>query len=186
MGLTGDGARRRFQLVLNNMNNEIRSQFVESWGALSHLLGVSPSVARIHAYLMASDDPVPFDEIVEALQVSRGNASMSLKELRSWGVVRRSRNPGDRRDYYASEDDVWKMFFTILAQRKTRELDPAVREVRALLESEGATGDGPAAARLAQTRDLLVTVNLVMGRVLGHEKQSRLLMGLLARLSSEE
>jgi len=173
------------------MKRELRSQFVESWATLSGLLGVSPSVARIHAYLMASDEAVSFDQIVEALGVSRGNASMSLKELRSWGVVRRQRQPGDRRDFYVSGDDVWQMFFAILSHRKLREFDPVVQELLGILPEAGKrkagaqAQEGPAGKRIQQTRSLLLTTDKVMKRLLSHEKQSRLLMGLLAGFGSE-
>ena len=45
---------------------------------------------------------------------------MSLRELRTFGVVRQVEVPGDRRDFYVTEPDVWTMFFRIMKERKNR------------------------------------------------------------------
>jgi DNA-binding transcriptional regulator GbsR (MarR family) len=86
--------------------------------------GVNTSTARVHALLMASDESLSLDDIASRLQISRGNASMCLKDLRNWGVVRLAKVPGDRRDYYVSEPDVWKMSFAIARERKRRPYAP--------------------------------------------------------------
>ena len=109
-------------------------RFVEAWGAMGSLWGINRSVARVHALLMASDGPISLDEIAERLQISKGNASMSLRELRTFGVVRQVEVPGDRRDFYVTEPDVWTMFFRILKERKRREFDPAIDAIRTLVE----------------------------------------------------
>ena len=57
---------------------------------------------------------------------------MNLRELMDWGVVRRFRQPGDRKDTYISETDPFQMFVRIVKERKRREIDPtndAIREV---------------------------------------------------------
>jgi hypothetical protein len=109
----------------------------------------------VHALLLTSPRAVSLDAVAETLGISRGNASMCLKELRNWGVVRKESHPGDRKDYFATDDDMWAMFISIARERKRREFDPAVRAVRQLLaewphsvpRSSGRgrrTGKGPA------------------------------------------
>jgi DNA-binding transcriptional regulator GbsR (MarR family) len=49
-----------------------------------------------------------------------------------WGVVRRFRHPGDRKDTYISETDPFLTIVKIVKERKRREIDPttdAIREV---------------------------------------------------------
>ena len=96
--------------------SESARQFVEARGAMGALWGINRSVARVHALLMATEGPLSLDEIAEQLQISKGNASMSLRELRTFGVVRQVEAPGDRRDFYVTEPDVWTMFFRILRE----------------------------------------------------------------------
>ena len=113
---------------------ETVQRFVEAWGAMGSLWGINRSVARVHALLMASEEPLSLDEIADRLLISKGNASMSLRELRTFGVVRQVEVAGDRRDFYVTEPDVWTMFFRILRERKRREFDPALDAIHRLLE----------------------------------------------------
>ena len=160
------------------MKPESRREFVDAWGAMGAVWGINRSVARVHAYLMTSDDPVSLDEIAERLSISKGNASMSLRELRAYGVVRHSQTPGDRRDFYVSEPDAWTMFFRILAERKKRELEPAVAAVHAVLED--ADAKGPVRERLGQIADLLASMESVARRLLDNPAAGRAALKLLA------
>src|SRR5262245_38782926 len=107
--------------------------FVDAWGSLGDLFGFSPSTARVSALLLVSSQPLSLGEIAERLGISRGNASMCLKDLRTWGVVRLSAQSGDRRDFYEAEADLWRMFLTIARERKRREFEPSMRGALAAL-----------------------------------------------------
>jgi DNA-binding transcriptional regulator GbsR (MarR family) len=45
---------------------------------------------------------------MEELSISRGNANMNIRELTDWGLVTKVFKPGERRDYFIGEKDVWK------------------------------------------------------------------------------
>jgi len=110
---------------------------------MSSSWGINRTMAQIHALLFVSAEPLSVDEIMGRLRISRGNASMSLRDLMDWGIVQRFRRPGERRDLYASETDPWIMFARVARERKRRELDPtagAIRECVAMLP-EDETGD---------------------------------------------
>lgn len=160
------------------MKPESRKEFVDAWGAMGAVWGINRSVARAHAYLMTSEAPASLDEIAESLAISKGNASMSLRELRAYGVVRGAQVPGDRRDFYVSEPDAWTMFFRILAERKKRELGPAVAAVHAVLEGAGA--EGPVRERLGQIADLLASMESVARRLLENPAAARVALKTLA------
>ncbi len=159
---------------------ETVQQFVEAWGAMGALWGVNRSVARVHALLMATEGPLSLDEIAEKLQISKGNASMSLRELRTFGVVRQVEVPGDRRDFYVTEPDVWTMFFRILKERKRREFDPALDAIHRLLEQPGAKGE--VLGRLNQMAELLTTAEGVVNRFLKDPASSRAALTFVAGL----
>jgi DNA-binding transcriptional regulator GbsR (MarR family) len=156
--------------------------FVEAWGAMGALWGVPRSVARVHALLMATEEPQSLEEIAERLQISKGNASMSLRDLRALGVVRQVDVPGDRRDFYVTEPDVWTMFFRILKERKRREFDPALEAIQKLLAKPGASG--AVLGRLRQMSELLTTMERVAERLLGDPASSKTMLGFVARLPS--
>jgi DNA-binding transcriptional regulator GbsR (MarR family) len=158
-------------------------QFVEAWGAMGALWGINRSVARVHALLMASEGAVCLDEIAERLQISKGNASMSLRELRTFGVVRQVEVPGDRRDFWVTEPDVWTMFFRIVKERKRREFDPALEAIHRLLDRPGAKGE--VLGRLRQMADLLTTVEGVANRFLKDPASSRAALAFVSGFPGE-
>lgn len=122
-----------------------QDQFILEWGRMSSSWGINRTMAQIHALLFVVEVPLGVNEIMDRLQISRGNASMNLRELMDWGIVRRFRRPGDRKDTYSSESDPYQMFARVVRERKRRELDPtadAIREVLTMLPAEGAYDGG--------------------------------------------
>ena len=116
----------------------IREEFVTQWGVMGTQWGINRTMAQIHALLMTSPEPLSTDEVMEALEVSRGNAHTNLKELVNWGLLRIVTRKGDRKEYFEAEKDVWEMFRRIVEQRKRRELDPALETVsKCAEESKG-------------------------------------------------
>jgi DNA-binding transcriptional regulator GbsR (MarR family) len=106
---------------------EGKSRFIESWGALGTNWGISRTMAQVHALLLVSCKPLYADEIMEALQISRGNANMSVRSLMDWGLIHKVLRPGDRKDYFEAEKDLVKVMKQIILQRKRKELDPMIR-----------------------------------------------------------
>jgi DNA-binding transcriptional regulator GbsR (MarR family) len=95
---------------------------------------------------------LPADEIVEVLGVARSHVSNSLRELQSWGVVKKVHVIGDRREHFQSIKDVWQLFEILLDERKRREMDPtlkALREAQALI-NDGAKADAYTQERLKE------------------------------------
>ena len=122
-----------------------QDQFILEWGRMSSSWGINRTMAQIHALLFVSGVPLEVNEIMDRLHISRGNASMNLRELMEWGLVRRFRRPGDRKDTYVSDTDPWQMFGRVIRERKRREIDPTadvIKECVAMLpksdKSEGA------------------------------------------------
>jgi len=104
--------------------------FVLNWGDMGGQWGVNRSVSQIHALLYLSEQPMTAEEIADTLSMARSNVSNSIKELQGWGLIHRMPVMGDRRDYFGADPDVWSIAAKIVAGRKERELDPAVRALR--------------------------------------------------------
>jgi DNA-binding transcriptional regulator GbsR (MarR family) len=120
-----------------------RREFVDLWGQMANHWGINRTMSQIHALLMISHEPLTAEQIMEELQISRGNASMNLRDLINWGIVRRTSSPGDRRDFFTTEADIWSMFQIILRERKKRELDPLLTRLDECLNSAGASPEKP-------------------------------------------
>lgn len=106
-----------------------KALFIRRWGELSGYWGINRTMAELHALLYISADPLCADEIMAALQISRGNTSMNLRQLVDWGLVSRVHRKGDRKEYFTAEVDVWEMFQTIVRERRRREVEPIIETI---------------------------------------------------------
>ena len=116
---------------------EGKQQFISSWGAFGTNWGINRTMAQIHALLLISPDPLTQDDIMEELNISRGNVNMNIRELISWGLVERVILPGERKEYFSAEKDIWKVVKMIVKERKKRELDPMLKLLDQLEAVEG-------------------------------------------------
>lgn len=103
---------------------EAQDRFVAEWGKMGTAWGISRTMAEVHALLYITGEPLCTDDVMERLQISRGNASMSLRALLEWGIVERVHRRGDRKEYFHAEQDVWVLFRAIVRERMKREVDP--------------------------------------------------------------
>ena len=110
--------------------NDSTRQFILHWGEMGTRWGVNRTVAQVHALLYLSPDPLTAEDISETLSVARSNVSTSLKELQNWNLVQVESRMGDRRDFFQTSSDVWKLFMTVIEQRVEREIVPTLTMLR--------------------------------------------------------
>jgi len=136
-------------------------RFVLHWGEMGTRWGVNRTVAKVHALLYVSSRPLDAEEIAETLAVARSNVSTSLRELESWGIVKPVHLLGDRREHYESMTDVWDMARVILNERKRREINPTLAELRTCVAELQKAGpeDAVTRQRLATMLEFLETVS---------------------------
>ncbi|MCA9296756.1 MAG: MarR family transcriptional regulator [Phycisphaerales bacterium] len=106
-------------------------RFIALWGQMGSSWGIPRTMAETHALLFLSDAPLNTDDVMDRLDISRGNASMTLRSLVEWGIVRKVHIRGDRKEYFEAEHDVVRLFRSIFRERKRREFDPLLDELRA-------------------------------------------------------
>ncbi|MDF1859391.1 MAG: MarR family transcriptional regulator [Verrucomicrobiales bacterium] len=135
--------------------------FILHWGEMGTKWGINRTVAQIHALLYLSEEPLHAEEICERLGVARSNVSNSLKELQNWGIVRVVHLQADRRDHFESIKDVYEMFRIIAAERKRREIDPTLRNLRTCADEAGQTDEPADAYAKGQLEELLGFFELV-------------------------
>jgi DNA-binding transcriptional regulator GbsR (MarR family) len=145
----------------------VEQRFVELWGDMSSWWGVSRTMAEMHGLLYITGEALSAEDIQGRLGISRGNVSMNIRTLVEWGLVRRVRKRGERRDYFESLTDVWEMFTVLASQRKRREIDPVMRTLKDCRETlaAAATGSTTESARarrhFQRVEDLLSFLTLV-------------------------
>jgi DNA-binding transcriptional regulator GbsR (MarR family) len=143
---------------------EIRLRLADAWGEMGAAWGVAPAIARVHAYLMARQQPLTEREVREALGLSHRAASLALGEAEAWGIVERVLEPrrvgrrGPAGTAYLAVGDHWQWFGRVIAERKVREGDPIIAVLeRTAAEAVSAARDAPGDADLAALSDWLTT-----------------------------
>lgn len=116
---------------------EAKLQFIQSWGVLGSQWGINRTMAQVHALLLVASKPMSTDELMEELSISRGNANMNVRELMDWELVDKIIVPGDRKEYFNAEKDIWKVATRIMYQRKKRELDPMLKVLSQIGDIDG-------------------------------------------------
>ncbi len=113
---------------------QARQEFLDRWADLGPAWGVNRTMSQIHALLMIQDEPLNTDQIMAELSTSRGNAHANIKELLAWGLLKRVKFPGDRKEYFEAEKDVWRVAQLITRERKRKELQPVLDTLDRCLE----------------------------------------------------
>lgn len=116
---------------------EAKAKFIADWGRFGTNWGINRTMAQIHALLLVSPDPLSAEDVMDQLAISRGNANMNLRDLIDWGLVQKVIVPGERKEFFTAEKDIWKVARQIVKERKKRELDQMVPVLKELSEVEG-------------------------------------------------
>src|SRR5438128_8206491 len=153
--------------------------FIRRWGEMGQTWGINRTMAEIHALLYIVGQPLCTDDVMERLNISRGNASMSLRALCDWGIIRRMHKRGERREYFESLSDVWEMFSIIAAERKRREMDPVLETIKQCQQMLDEQSIGKAARsdavqltrqRLAGMEEFMSVTNKIFQQFIGNAK----------------
>jgi len=113
---------------------EAKEKLIQAWGNLGYSWGLNKTMAQIHALLMISPKPLSTEEIMEDLNISRGNANMNIRALLDWGIISRISVPGERKEYFKSEKDVWTLARQVVRERRKRELEPIIKVLKEVNE----------------------------------------------------
>ena len=106
---------------------EKKEKFIQSWGTIGSNWGINRTMAQIHALLLIAQKPLSANQIKEELKISVGNANMNIRALIDWGLVHKELIPGQRKEFFVAEKDMWEVVKRIVIQRKKKELEPILR-----------------------------------------------------------
>jgi DNA-binding transcriptional regulator GbsR (MarR family) len=151
----------------------LAQRFVLHWGEMGSRWGVNRTVAQIHALLYFAGQAMHAEAIAGALEVARSNVSNSLRELLNWNLVRVTHSLGDRRDHFETALDPWELFRTIVRERKAREFEPTIDELKRCLVDPGfARLDSAAQVRLRETLALMESLSAWTDEILALETKT--------------
>lgn len=116
---------------------EAKEKFIQSWGVLGKNWGINRTMAQVHALLLISPEALSAEEIMAELNISRGNANMNIRTLMDWGIVTKVVKPGERKEFFFSDKDIWDLAKQIMVERRKREIDPLLKALESIKEVEG-------------------------------------------------
>jgi len=120
---------------------EAKEKFIHEWGTIGSKWGINKTMAQVHALLLISPDALCADEIMEQLNISRGNANMNLRALIDWRLIKKVHKSGERKEFFFAEKDIWKIARQVVKQRKRRELEPLRQILSELKDSVEVTNE---------------------------------------------
>jgi DNA-binding transcriptional regulator GbsR (MarR family) len=150
---------------LNPVEVEIVNLFVQ----FSRALGQPRSVAEIYGLLFISHRPLPMDELIGRLNLSKGSASQGLRYLLELGAVRTVYVAGERRTHYEAVAELRNLAGRFIRQQiATHFQDSGPRLAHIAAQSEKLPGDERkhALARVKMLRSWEKNVKRVLPLVL--------------------
>lgn len=134
--------------------SEAKQQFILNWGVLGTQWGISRTMAQIHALLLVSPEPMSADDIMRELQISRGNTNMNVRDLMDWGIVEKVLKPGERKEFFTAEKDIWLVAMRIIRERKRREVEPILNVLDQLKDVDADKNDKDAKQFISTINDI--------------------------------
>jgi len=144
-------------------------------GQLMEFWGFKRNMGRVWAMLYLCDAPLSSTDLQTHLQISSGAVSMTTTELIQWGVVRKVWEPGERKDFFVAESNLWKMVSHVLAERELRLIAQTIESLEEALDGlreRISESDGEPRANARRKRDRVV--KLLQLAKLGHRMISKL------------
>jgi DNA-binding transcriptional regulator GbsR (MarR family) len=106
---------------------DAKEKFIQSWGTLGSQWGINRTMSQIQALLMITEDALSTEEIMEKLNISRGNVNMNIRTMIEWGLVYKELKSGERREFFRAEKDIWTLAKRVLLVKRQKELSPLLQ-----------------------------------------------------------
>jgi DNA-binding transcriptional regulator GbsR (MarR family) len=139
---------------------EGKEKFIQAWGTLGSSWGINRTMAQVHALLLIAPDSLSAEDIMEELNISRGNANMNIRALIDWGLVSKELKSGERKEFFSAEKDIWKVATQVVKERRKRELEPVLKILNEISNIEGDKKD----KRIKAFTDSISQINNVVSK----------------------
>jgi DNA-binding transcriptional regulator GbsR (MarR family) len=100
-------------------------------------MGAGRVIGQIFAHIYLSPNPQTLDDLTRELNISKGSASMAVRQLEQWGALHRVWVKGDRKDYYEASLDFGSILRKMLADavgRTVESTDQILEEAEDILK----------------------------------------------------
>lgn len=147
--------------------DEAKLKYIHTWGSLATNWGVNKTMAQVHALLLVSTKPLSAEDIMETLQISRGNVNMNVRALIDWGIVQKEFVVGERKEFFVANKDIWELFKQITKERKKREIEPVLKILSELQQVDDSCEEAQDFKKvLGDLSQVTTTVNNILDRAI--------------------
>jgi DNA-binding transcriptional regulator GbsR (MarR family) len=126
------------------------AESIEFFVSFVQVFGLPRSIGQIYGLLFVSSRPLPMDEVVARLGISKGSASQGLSLLKSLGAVTSRPVPDDRREHFQADLNVSRIVTHFFENRLRPRLENGEHRLSTMLEMTkrlpAAPGDDDSAA----------------------------------------
>lgn len=150
------------------METQNDTQFVESLGLILQAEGFPRIAGRLLGVFVLRGGPLSFQELSDALQISRGSVSTNTRLLESLGAVERVTMAGERQDYFRLADTPYERMAAGKVQR-AREASERLLKGRDSLSS----CDEATFARVTELSDFFSSISRACSVALSEMQSSR-------------
>ncbi|MCB1202729.1 MAG: hypothetical protein KDN18_00605 [Verrucomicrobiae bacterium] len=145
---------------IQESTEELRGLSVDFFVSFVQVFGLPKSIGQIYGLLFVSPDPLPMDEIVNQLGISKGSASQGLSLLKSLGAVSSIAIHADRREHFEADLNVSRIVTHFFENRLEPRLEHGDRRLEEMV----------ALARLAKRSDRTQGAASVLTRIQALQK----------------
>ena len=85
---------------------EGKEKFIQAWGTLGSSWGINRTMAQVHALLLIAPESLCAEDIMEELNISRGNANMNIRALMDWRLISKELKSEERKEFFSAEKDI--------------------------------------------------------------------------------
>jgi DNA-binding transcriptional regulator GbsR (MarR family) len=122
---------------------DIRERFIAAAGDLTQSLGFGRNLGQIYGHIYFSPEPQSLDDLCSSLGISKGSASMSVRQLEQWGALKKVWVKGSRKDFYEAGDEFGKIIRRAMIDmvgRTTESADELIKESESWLKNRRKNG----------------------------------------------
>jgi DNA-binding transcriptional regulator GbsR (MarR family) len=101
----------------------VEHDFSSIIGELGLSFGLNRTVGQIYGLLYVNEKPVSLIAISKKLSISKGSASLNIRELERWGAVKKVWTKGTRQDFYEVEADFTDILYKRIKLRLEKVLN---------------------------------------------------------------
>lgn len=150
------------------MDSHSETEFVEALGLILQTEGFPRIAGRLLGIFVLRGGPLSFQELCDALQVSRGSVSTNTRLLESLGAVERITVAGERQDYFRLADTPYERMAAGQVERARQARDRLRKGRDALENCNDATFD-----RITELSEFFGSISRACNMALEEMKASR-------------